>query len=144
MGDEIRLRPRLDGHQSPALQLAALKRVGCKTIFKDEGLSGATTKRHALLRCLKTLQEGDTLIVWKLDRLGRSVRDLIAHRFLWPALRTAEMRQHCGLLPFNPAKPGAPLSRDREGAVTKCRRKANSTEQPAHPQRYTLHEIVED
>jgi len=31
----------------------------------------------ALLRCLKTLQEGDTLIVWKLDRLGRSLRDLI-------------------------------------------------------------------
>jgi DNA invertase Pin-like site-specific DNA recombinase len=63
--------------QSPALQLAALKRVGCKTIFKDEGLSGATTKRPALLRCLKTLKEGDTLIVWKLDRLGRSLRDLI-------------------------------------------------------------------
>jgi len=63
--------------QSPALQLAALKRAGCKTVFKDEGLSGATTKRPALLRCLKTLQEGDTLTVWKLDRLGRSLRDLI-------------------------------------------------------------------
>jgi DNA invertase Pin-like site-specific DNA recombinase len=64
--------------QTPALQLAALKRAGCKTVFKDEGLSGATTKRPALTRCLKTLQEGDTLIVWKLDRLGRSLRDLIA------------------------------------------------------------------
>ena len=64
--------------QNPALQLAALKKAGCKTIFKDEGLSGATTKRPALLRCLKTLQDGDTLIVWKLDRLGRSLRDLIA------------------------------------------------------------------
>ena len=64
--------------QSPALQLAALKRAGCKTVFKDEGISGATTKRPALLRCLKTLQEGDILIVWKLDRLGRSLRDLIA------------------------------------------------------------------
>jgi DNA invertase Pin-like site-specific DNA recombinase len=63
--------------QSPALQLAALKRDGCKTIFKDEGLSGATTKRPALLRCLKTLEHGDTLTVWKLDRLGRSLRDLI-------------------------------------------------------------------
>ena len=63
--------------QSPALQLAALKRAGCKTVFKDEGLSGATTKRPALLRCLKTLQEGDTLTVWKLDRLGRSLRYLI-------------------------------------------------------------------
>jgi DNA invertase Pin-like site-specific DNA recombinase len=44
--------------QSTALQLAALKRAGCKTFFKDQGLSGATTK--------------------KLDRLGRSLRDLIA------------------------------------------------------------------
>lgn len=63
--------------QNPALQLAALKRAGCKTVFKDEGISGATTKRPAPLRCLKTLQEGDTLTVWKLDRLGRSLRDLI-------------------------------------------------------------------
>src|SRR5271170_2730577 len=63
--------------QNPALQLAALKKAGCKTVFKDEGLSGATTKRPALLRCLKKLEHGDTLIVWKLDRLGRSLRDLI-------------------------------------------------------------------
>ena len=63
--------------QNPALQLAALKKAGCKTIFKDDGLSGATTKRPALLRCLKKLEHGDTLIVWKLDRLGRSLRDLI-------------------------------------------------------------------
>jgi len=63
--------------QTPALQLAALKKAGCKTVFKDEGISGATTKRPALLRCLKKLERGDTLIVWKLDRLGRSLRDLI-------------------------------------------------------------------
>ena len=63
--------------QNSALQLAALKKAGCKTLFKDEGISGATTKRPALLRCLKTLQAGDTLVVWKLDRLGRNLRDLI-------------------------------------------------------------------
>jgi len=51
-----------------------LKKAGCQTIFKDDGLSGATTKRPALLRCLKKLEAGDTLIVWKLDRLGRSLR----------------------------------------------------------------------
>ena len=38
--------------QSAALQLAALKRAGCSTVFKDEGLSGATTKHPSLLRCL--------------------------------------------------------------------------------------------
>jgi DNA invertase Pin-like site-specific DNA recombinase len=64
--------------QSPALQLAALKKAGCKIIFKDDGLSGAPTKRRALLRCLKKLEHGDMLTVWKLDRLGRSLRDLIA------------------------------------------------------------------
>ena len=63
--------------QNTALQLTALKKAGCKQVFKDEGISGATTKRPALARCLKALQPGDTLIVWKLDRLGRSVRDLI-------------------------------------------------------------------
>jgi DNA invertase Pin-like site-specific DNA recombinase len=63
--------------QNPALQLAALKKAGRQAVFKDEGASGATTKRPALLRCLKKLEHGDTLIVWKLDRLGRSVRDLI-------------------------------------------------------------------
>jgi Enterobacteriaceae phage serine recombinase len=63
--------------QNTALQLAALKKAGCKQVFQDEGLSGATTKRPALIRCLKALRPGDTLIVWKLDRLGRSLRDLI-------------------------------------------------------------------
>src|SRR5262249_18079137 len=63
--------------QNPALQLAALQKAGCTSVFKDEGISGATTKRPALTRCLKTLRPGDTLIVWKLDRLGRSLRDLI-------------------------------------------------------------------
>jgi Enterobacteriaceae phage serine recombinase len=61
-----------------ALQVIALKNAGCKTVFRDKGLSGATTKRPALRRCLKKLRPGDVLIVWKLDRLGRSLRDLIA------------------------------------------------------------------
>jgi len=48
--------------QNPALQLAALEKAGCQTVFRDEGLPGATTKRPALLRCLKKLEHGDTLI----------------------------------------------------------------------------------
>ena len=63
--------------QTTALQPAALKRARCSSIFEDKGLSGASINRPALSRCLKTLRAGDTLIVWKLDRLGRSLRDLI-------------------------------------------------------------------
>jgi DNA invertase Pin-like site-specific DNA recombinase len=64
--------------QNADLQHAALKKAGARKIYTDDGLSGATTKRPALLRCLKTVKRGDTLTVWKLDRLGRSLRDLIA------------------------------------------------------------------
>jgi DNA invertase Pin-like site-specific DNA recombinase len=63
--------------QNVGLQLAALKKAGCKTIFKDESISGAIRTRPALSRCLKKLAAGDMLVVWKLDRLGRSLRDLI-------------------------------------------------------------------
>lgn len=63
--------------QNPDLQLTALKRAGCKRIFTDKA-SGANTKRPELTKSLKALDAGDVLIVWKLDRLGRSLRDLIA------------------------------------------------------------------
>jgi DNA invertase Pin-like site-specific DNA recombinase len=59
------------------MQLAALQVAGAAKVFIDAGISGATTKRPALLSCLKTLKPGDTLTVWKLDRLGHSLRDLI-------------------------------------------------------------------
>src|SRR4249920_3022369 len=61
--------------QNPAMQLAALKKAGCKTVFKDE-VTGAHVKCPSLIRCLKKLETGDTLILWKVDRLGRSLRDL--------------------------------------------------------------------
>jgi DNA invertase Pin-like site-specific DNA recombinase len=48
-------------------------------------------KRPALLRCLKKLEHGDTLIVWKLDRLGRSLRDLIT---MLDDLRAREVKFH--------------------------------------------------
>jgi DNA invertase Pin-like site-specific DNA recombinase len=57
-----------DGQPS-ALQLATLKKAGCKTILKADGLSGATIKCPALQRCLKKLEADDMLIVWKLERL---------------------------------------------------------------------------
>ncbi len=59
------------------MQKTALKKFGCKKIFTDDGKSGATTDRPEFQKCLKKLTKGDSLTVWKLDRLGRSLRDLI-------------------------------------------------------------------
>ncbi len=63
--------------QNPDLQLTALKRAGCDKIFTDKA-TGTNAERPALAKCLKALKAGDMLTVWKLDRLGRSLRDLIA------------------------------------------------------------------
>jgi DNA invertase Pin-like site-specific DNA recombinase len=63
--------------QNASMQRTALKKHGCKKIFTDDGQSGATTNRPEFQKCLKKLATGDSLTVWKLDRLGRSLRDLI-------------------------------------------------------------------
>jgi DNA invertase Pin-like site-specific DNA recombinase len=57
-------------------QIDALKAHGCETIY-SENASGKNTDRHELENCLKALRQGDTLTVWRLDRLGRSLADLI-------------------------------------------------------------------
>src|SRR5215213_2552966 len=62
--------------QDVALQLDALKKAGCKKIF-TETASGAQRQRPELAEALKYLRSGDTLVVWKLDRLARSLRQLI-------------------------------------------------------------------
>jgi DNA invertase Pin-like site-specific DNA recombinase len=62
--------------QDVALQLDALKKAGCKKIF-TETASGAQRQRPELVEALKYLRPGDTLVVWKLDRLARSLRQLI-------------------------------------------------------------------
>lgn len=59
------------------LQLDALTQAGCDQIFKDHGISGASTERPGLKQAMDMLQEGDTLIVWRLDRLGRSLVHLV-------------------------------------------------------------------
>ena len=63
--------------QTTALQLDALKLAGATEVFQDSGMSGASRTRPGLLAALAALQAGDTLVVWRLDRLGRSLGHLI-------------------------------------------------------------------
>jgi DNA invertase Pin-like site-specific DNA recombinase len=63
--------------QTIDLQRDALKDEGCARIFSDRGVSGAVTRRRGLDRALSLLRRGDTLVVWKLDRLGRSLAHLV-------------------------------------------------------------------
>lgn len=64
------------GEQNLDLQTDALEEAGCERIFTDE-VSGAEWERDGLARAVEQLREGDVLTVWKLDRLGRSMKDLI-------------------------------------------------------------------
>jgi len=65
--------------QEVQLQLDALKKAGCskEKIFIDH-VSGSRANRPGLEKCLDTIKPGDTLLVWRLDRLGRSMPHLVA------------------------------------------------------------------
>jgi DNA invertase Pin-like site-specific DNA recombinase len=65
----------LDQHAS--IQRDLLEAAGCERVFLDEGISGARATRPELDKCLDYLRPGDVLVVTKLDRLGRSVKNLI-------------------------------------------------------------------
>lgn len=62
--------------QNLDLQKDALKKAGCQKVFFDK-ISGSISERTGLTRALDALREGDTLVVWRLDRLGRSLKHLI-------------------------------------------------------------------
>jgi DNA invertase Pin-like site-specific DNA recombinase len=62
--------------QNLRAQIDALKKAGCQKIYTDQ-LSGASRERPGLAQALELLRQGDTLVVWKLDRLGRSLPHLV-------------------------------------------------------------------
>jgi len=63
--------------QNLDLQRQALEAAGCDRIFEDRGISGAALQRDGLSKALDAVKEGDVFVVWKLDRLGRSLPHLI-------------------------------------------------------------------
>ena len=62
--------------QNLELQREALTKAGCQKVFEDK-VSGTRADRPGLGKAQEMLREGDTLVVWKLDRLGRSVKQLV-------------------------------------------------------------------
>ena len=62
--------------QELALQIDDLEKAGCQKIFSDK-VSGAKAQRKGLEDCIAFLERGDTLVVWRLDRLGRSMSHLV-------------------------------------------------------------------
>lgn len=64
--------------QNTDLQRNALNCAGCERFFEDK-ISGTKSDRPGLKKLLRTLSAGDTLVVWKLDRLGRSMCNQVNH-----------------------------------------------------------------
>ncbi|CAG9175484.1 DNA-invertase hin [Cupriavidus laharis] len=62
--------------QNLELQREALTKAGCQKVFEDK-VSGTRAERPGLTQALELLREGDALVVWKLDRLGRSIKQLV-------------------------------------------------------------------
>lgn len=78
MGDMIIGYARVSTEdQNPQLQQDALEKAGCERVYTDVGCSGAKASRPELDRMLDALRDGDVVVVWRLDRLGRSVSNLV-------------------------------------------------------------------
>lgn len=62
--------------QNPELQVDALEKAGAEQVFQEK-FTGTSRERPELSQCLRMLRSGDVLVVWKLDRLARSLKDLV-------------------------------------------------------------------
>src|SRR5690606_41876933 len=62
--------------QNPELQVDALEKAGAEQVFQEK-FTGTSRERPELAQCLRMLRPGDVLVVWKLDRLARSLKDLV-------------------------------------------------------------------
>jgi len=73
----MKIRYTRVSNQDPNLYIIdALKEVGCKKIFQEK-ISGAKSNRPELQKMIEQIREDDIIVIWKLDRLGRSLKDLV-------------------------------------------------------------------
>ena len=101
------------------MQLDGLSAVGCDPIFRDHGVSGGKAKRPGLDKALRSLKRGDALVVFKLDRLGRSalhLADLLA-RFEREGIHFCSVSEG-----INTTTPGGKLVYHVFGAVAEFER----------------------
>ena len=110
--------------QNPESQLDALRAAGCGRIFEDRA-SGARTDRPGLAEALDWMRKGDTLVVWRLDRLGRSLPQLVS------TVRTPEGRA-AGQADAGAAPPGRGDAEGHEGLSLRQRR---DPQPPGRPHR---------
>jgi DNA invertase Pin-like site-specific DNA recombinase len=103
--------------QETRLQLEALKRAGVDEVFAEKG--SAVGKRPELHRCIAALRAGDVLVVWKLDRLARSLRDLLN---ILEALHAAGAGIRSLTEPIDTATPAGVLMVQVLGAVAQFER----------------------
>src|SRR4029450_2289398 len=87
--------------QNPQLQITALEQAGCTAIYQEQ-VSGVSATRPVRDQVLAALQSGDTLTVWKLDRLGPSVSELLA---IIKDLERRGIRFRCLTQPIDTSSP---------------------------------------
>lgn len=104
--------------QRPDLQEDALRKAGCERIYTDHA-SGAKASRPQLDRMLDALRPGDTVVVWKLDRLGRSLQDLVA---LMDRFRGMDVGFRCTTQQIDTTTPGGVLVFNIFGAMAQFER----------------------
>ncbi|RJF76734.1 recombinase family protein [Azospirillum cavernae] len=104
--------------QTTAAQMDVLRAVGCATIFEEKA-SGASRARPELARTLARLSRGDTLVIWKLDRLGRSLSHLLE---VIEDLRGRGCHFRCLTSPIDTASPHGTLVLQMLGAVAEYER----------------------
>ena len=129
--------------QDPGLQVAALEEAGCERIYIDHA-SGKNLQRPEWKLCKMDLRDGDTLIVWKLDRLARSVIDLnrVSQEFLREGIELVVLTQNIdtrtpsGRFLFNILAAVSEMERDLISERTKAgmaQRRAEGSKQGGLP-----------